>query len=434
MDGAERILTIVSYLAALAVIVAAGLTTGFSGLEPTTLQVVVLVVLAVPAVFLLTFSLLGLISYFVFIPSIAEDGHLFSRVHATNLLHPLTTSLVLGLAALCVLTGSVAALVVWAILLVIYVLQTALIVRRTLQEHLVNEGEGKPSMLFLLLDLIVGGEVVTIAGGARPLPPWRLHSLPDDTWIVDVRTKPEFHWNRLQGAEHYPWGAGLIEAAKDKPKDRPVLVVCFSGHRSPAVAVMMRRMGFKTVYNLNWGILYLVILERGRSMEGPFGLTRPRRDPQRRGEDLRGITRGYVAMQGVMLVGAPLEHALLGRHVPQVQTILGLILALGGLGLGILSFRALGRNFRVYMAPRRSGTLVTTGIYRLVRHPMYTGVIIGFLGYIILFGSLFLIPAWFVMALLYIIKTAREERALAEKYPDYEAYHQRTWKFIPYVY
>jgi len=434
MEGPERIFTIVSYLAALAVVVAAGLTTGFSGHEPTTIQVAVIAALAVPAVFLFTFSLFGIVSYFVFIPSISEDGHLFARVHATNLLHPLTTSLVLGLAALCVYTGSVAAWVCWAVLLVVYVVQTALIVRQTIQEHLVEGEAGRPSMVFLLLDLILGGEVVTFAGGARSLPPWKLHSLPDDTWIVDVRTKPEFYWNRLQGAESFPWGAGVIEAAKDRPKDRPVLVVCFSGHRSPAVAVMMRRLGFKTVYNLNWGILYLVIAERGQGVEGPFGLTRPRRDPSRRGEDLRRIVHGYVTMQAAMLIGAPLEHAFLARHVPPVQTAIGIVLGLAGLALGVLSFKALGRNFRVYMAPRRSGTLVTTGIYRYVRHPMYTGVIVGFLGYLILFGSLFLVPVWVVMTLLYVIKTAREERALADKYLDYEEYRQKTWRFIPYVY
>jgi protein-S-isoprenylcysteine O-methyltransferase Ste14 len=139
-------------------------------------------------------------------------------------------------------------------------------------------------------------------------------------------------------------------------------------------------------------------------------------------------------MQAAMLIGAPLEHAFLARHVPPVQTAIGIVLGLAGLALGVLSFKALGRNFRVYMAPRRSGTLVTTGIYRYVRHPMYTGVIVGFLGYLILFGSLFLVPVWVVMTLLYVIKTAREERALADKYLDYEEYRQKTWRFIPYVY
>lgn len=435
MEGAERFLTIFAYLAAAAVIAVGGLTTGFAARDLSSVEIVLMVVVVVPAAFLLIFSLFGLISYFVFIPSVAKDGHLFARVHATQMLHPLITALVLGLLALCIYAGQVVVWIAWAVLLAIYLFQTALIVGRVRTEHLVNgiAGNGK-DLGFLLLNLIVGGEVVTLAGGARPLPPWRLHTLPPDTWIVDVRTKPEFYWNRMTAAENYPWGAGLIEAAKEKALDRPVLVTCLSGHRSPAAAVMLRRLGFKTVYNLNWGILYLIVLERGRKNEGPFSLTRAHRDPHRRGEDLKGITVGYVALQGLMLIGAPLEGLLLERSVSTIQTLIGALLGIMGLALAILSFHALGRNFRVYMAPRRSGTLVTRGVYRLIRHPMYTGVIVGFLGYLLLFGSIFLFPLWLAMTILYLIKSVKEEAALADKFPAYEDYCRSSWKFIPYVY
>ena len=280
----SRIPTIVSYGLALAVIAALSLATGFSFKEPETWKLVIVIALAVPAGFLCVFSLFGLISYFVFIPSISNDGHLFSRVHGTHLLHPLTTSILLGLLVLCILTGSLAASVVWLLFLAVYCLQTFLILRRLRNEHLVNGAEGvSTNTLFLLLSLIIGGELVTVAAGAKPLSPWRLDTLPSDTWIVDVRTKPEFHWNRMNGAGSFPWGAGVIEAAKSVPRDRPVLVTCFSGHRSPAVAVMMRKLGFKAVYNLNWGLLYLILLERGRKTEGPFGLTRAHREANRRG-------------------------------------------------------------------------------------------------------------------------------------------------------
>jgi hypothetical protein len=160
---------------------------------------------AIPAGFLLIFSTFGLVSYFIFIPSIAHDGHLFSQVHGTHLIHPLTTSIVLGLAALCIYTGSLPAWAAWAVLLVIYLLQTAVILRRVSEEHLANGLDGPGAGKFiLLLNLILGGELVTVAAGAKPLQPWRLDTLPEDTWIVDVRTKPEFHWNRLQTAENYP--------------------------------------------------------------------------------------------------------------------------------------------------------------------------------------------------------------------------------------
>jgi protein-S-isoprenylcysteine O-methyltransferase Ste14/rhodanese-related sulfurtransferase len=390
---------------------------------------------AIPAGFLLIFSTFGLVSYFIFIPSIAHDGHLFSQVHGTHLIHPLTTAIVLGLAALCIYTGSLPAWAAWAVLLVIYLLQTAVILRRVSEEHLANGLDGPGAGKFiLLLNLILGGELVTVAAGAKPLRPWRLDTLPEDTWIVDVRTKPEFHWNRLQAAENYPWGAGVIEAAKDIPKERPVLVTCFSGHRSPAVAVMLRRLGFKTVYNLNWGLLYLILLERGKKTTGPFSLTRPHRDPQRRGEDFKGISVGYITCAALTLICAPLEQALRATTVSEAQQIIGAALGVGGLLIGFLSFRALGRNFRVFAAPRRSGTLITSGVYAKVRHPMYTAVITSLGGYALYFGSLWAFPFWLGCTILYIIKAVKEERLLAEHYPEYEEYRRSSWRFIPFIF
>ncbi|MCA1962029.1 MAG: hypothetical protein LDL33_14690 [Desulfomonile sp.] len=435
MGGAERILTVASYFAAVGLVVAAISTNGFSGRNLSPLELVAVIVAGVPAVLLLVFTLFGLISYFVFMPSLGTDGHLFSAVHGTQLIHPLTTAVVLTLFCVSVFAAGTLVWIMWGGMAVIFAIHTALIVRRTRQEHTLNGlSEHRPSWLMLLLNLILGGELVTIAAGAKPLAPWRLNTLPEDTWVVDVRTKPEFHWNRIQCAESYPWGVGLAEAAQNKPKDRPVLVVCLSGHRSPAVAVMLRRLGFTTVYNLNWGILYFMLLERGKKREGLFSLTRPHRDPRRRGEDLRGVTHGYVVLALFTLIGAPLENVFLHRDPPGTQIAVGAVLGIGGLMVGLLSFKALGRNFRVYMAPRRSGTLVTRGVYAWVRHPMYTGVIVGLLGYVILFGSVVVLPAWIGVMILYAIKAVREERALADKYPEYEEYRMRTWRFLPYIY
>jgi protein-S-isoprenylcysteine O-methyltransferase Ste14/rhodanese-related sulfurtransferase len=431
----SRVPTIASYGLALAVIAALGLHTGFTFKEPDTWELILIIALAVPAGFLFLFSLFGLVSYFVFIPSISNDGHLFSRVHGTHLLHPLTTSILLGLLVLCILTGSLLAFAVWVLFLAVYCLQTYLILRRLRTEHLVNGAEGVgTNTLFLLLSLIIGGELVTVAAGAKPLSPWRLDTLPPDTWIVDVRTKPEFYWNRLDGAESFPWGAGIIEAAESVPRDRPVLVACFSGHRSPAVAVMMRKLGFKTVYNLNWGLLYLILLERGRKTEGPFGLTRTHRDPNRRGEDVKAISAGYITCALLALIVAPIESHFWPPEPSAAREIIGAVIGLVGLLIGGLSFRALGRNFRVFAAPRRSGTLVTTGVYAKVRHPMYTSVIMAVGGYALLFGSWLSLPLWLGVTVCYVIKAVKEERLLENKFPEYAEYRKRTWRLVPYLY
>jgi protein-S-isoprenylcysteine O-methyltransferase Ste14/rhodanese-related sulfurtransferase len=429
----SRAFVAVIYAVAALVIAFVALDTGFQARELDTVGLIAVLILFISAGFLLIFSLFELVAYFIFMPSIAKGGHVFSRVHSTHLIHPLTTAIILGLAGLCILTGSTSAWIAWSALLVLYLLQTALIMSRIRREHLTNGWTG-PGSFLLFLHLIVGGELVTLAAGARPLSPWKLDTLPADTWIVDVRTKPEFYWNRLEAAENYPWGVGVIEAAKGRSKDTPVLVTCLSGHRSPSVALMIRRLGFKTVYNLNWGILYLILLERGRKRTGPFSLTRPHRDPDRRGEDLKPITFGYVTCAVLSLIVAPIEAIYWPSEVPILQQIIGAVIGLGGLALGLLSFKALGRNFRVFGAPRRSGTLITSGIYTYIRHPMYIGTIMAVGGYVLAFGSLIAMPLWLGVTIFYLVKTVKEERLLTDKYPEYEEYCKHTWKFIPYIY
>ncbi|MFC1833407.1 methyltransferase [Thermodesulfobacteriota bacterium] len=376
----------------------------------------------------------GLLSYVASMPSVTKDAHVLYQVHGTYLAHPLLTSALLFLLGLCMYMGNEVIWSAWIVLAVIFTIHTGAIIVRLMREDPVQGGLGRRRQwIVVLLNLVLGGELVTLASGARPIFPWRLKSLPEDTWIVDVRTKPEFHWNRLQGAESFPWGAGLLDAAKERSKSRPVLLTCFSGHRSPAIALALRNVGFQQVYNLNWGILYLMLLERGKKGTGPFSLTRPNRDPNRRGEDLKAITLSYIVLILTTLVGAPLEYLYMGRVVPLWQLFVGLVPALIGLGLAFWSLLALGRNFRPYAAPRRSGTLVTTGIYAWVRHPMYSGIIVGLAGYILIFGSIYFIPAWAAITALYLLKAVKEERILAAKFPEYDDYCKRTWRFLPYL-
>jgi protein-S-isoprenylcysteine O-methyltransferase Ste14 len=129
-----------------------------------------------------------------------------------------------------------------------------------------------------------------------------------------------------------------------------------------------------------------------------------------------------------------LEQALGAAKVSEAQQIVGAALGIGGLLIGFLSFRALGRNFRVFAAPRRSGTLITSGVYSKVRHPMYTAVIASLGGYALYFGSLWAAPFWLGCTILYIVKAVKEERLLAEHYPEYEDYRRRSWRFVPFIF
>jgi protein-S-isoprenylcysteine O-methyltransferase Ste14 len=197
---------------------------------------------------------------------------------------------------------------------------------------------------------------------------------------------------------------------------------------------MLRRLGFKHVYNLTWGILYLVLLERGKKREGPFALTRPHIDQNRRGEDHRNLAHGYILLALMCLIGAPIENGYFQIPVPLWQSIVGIVISVSGVVLMIASRIALGRNFRVYAAPRRSGAIIVKGVYGLIRHPMYIGTIMAVGGWVLMWGSLFTIPCWVGVVALYVLKISREEPILAAKFPEYKEYQERTWKLIPFIY
>jgi protein-S-isoprenylcysteine O-methyltransferase Ste14/rhodanese-related sulfurtransferase len=432
--GHNQLLAIAEYVLAALVVLTINLSTGFEPKDPALWQIIVPAVIAIPAVFLMGSALVGLVTYFVFIPSIKDDGHVFSAVHGSHLVHPLTTSVLALLLAFCIYTLSLPGLAVWVIFLGVYCFHTSILVKQLYNEE-ISEGvqDAPPNMFFNLLNLIVGGEIVTVAAGAKPLPPWKLSELPENTWIIDVRTKSEFQWNRMLGAENYPWGQGVAEAAAQKSTDTPVLVTCFSGHRSPAVAQLMRRLGFKKVYNLNWGLLYLLLIQCTIKSPEPFTMTRSQRQSNMRGRDYRGISVGYITCVLIAIIIAPIEAAHRDVVLSIGYRILGASVGLVGMYLAIASFRDLGRNFRVFAAPRRSGALVTSGVYSRIRHPMYISVITSLAGYVIFWGSVYAIPFWLGTTVFYMIKAVKEEPLLMDKYPEYQEYKQTTWRFIPYV-
>jgi protein-S-isoprenylcysteine O-methyltransferase Ste14 len=77
---------------------------------------------------------------------------------------------------------------------------------------------------------------------------------------------------------------------------------------------------------------------------------------------------------------------------------------------------------------------VVTGPYRLVRNPIYSGLIFGAFGYALWVNGWLTLGYALLLFIFFDIKSRKEERWLAEKFPDYGAYQQRVRKLIPWVY
>jgi len=84
--------------------------------------------------------------------------------------------------------------------------------------------------------------------------------------------------------------------------------------------------------------------------------------------------------------------------------------------------------------PTAGAALVQDGAYRLIRHPIYSGVVLAALGWGVVNGSAVSILLAGALFVLFDLKSRREELWLEEVLPGYPAYRARTKRFIPWLY
>ncbi|MGD0016523.1 MAG: isoprenylcysteine carboxylmethyltransferase family protein [Verrucomicrobiia bacterium] len=145
----------------------------------------------------------------------------------------------------------------------------------------------------------------------------------------------------------------------------------------------------------------------------------------------------YVAfhiMHTLIYVGTGVEYFLLRRAAVYPLVVLGLILFAVSLLLRLMAIRALGRYWSLNLEIRKDHQLVREGIYRYMRHPAYSAIMLEVIS-IPLVGT-----AWCVLALsvgvyipLLLVRWWREEREMVGKFGEvYEQYRREVPAFLPW--
>ena len=178
--------------------------------------------------------------------------------------------------------------------------------------------------------------------------------------------------------------------------------------------------------------------------------------------DLLGMLH-LIALTGSFVLTFLLVYSLIARKIPELKStgVLPRVVAVCGafLGNGFLYLRAmqlslgtqvladvliiagttgsfvsvlgLGPSFSLMPEAR---TLVTTGPYAVIRHPLYLAEVIGILGLVLQFQQPWALLLGAAVFATQYWRTVFEERVLSEAYPDYVAYRARTWRFVPYLF
>ena len=134
-----------------------------------------------------------------------------------------------------------------------------------------------------------------------------------------------------------------------------------------------------------------------------------------------------LALLAVILLLPAGDAWVLPAWLSTVARLTGLV----GLVVLVLGAVGLGRSLTALPTPVPHGDLRTGGLYRFVRHPIYTGVLALSYGAALPSGSWAVVAAALALTGWLAAKARWEEQQLRRRYPGYDAYAARTPRFVP---
>jgi len=140
----------------------------------------------------------------------------------------------------------------------------------------------------------------------------------------------------------------------------------------------------------------------------------------------------FVAVQAIILIALVFMDSTIGPNITRFIFIGTLLEWLGWIGI-LLSAYTIRKVLTAEPLPRKNGTLSTNGLYKYVRHPMYTSVMLLALGVAVVSGSLIKYFLVVCLIVLFHFKSVYEEKYLKLQYPEYEQYAKKTPKYIPFI-
>lgn len=194
----------------------------------------------------------------------------------------------------------------------------------------------------------------------------------------------------------------------------------------------------------NWfGVLFFIVLYGIILFFIPFY---KKMDTKPRGTYIAFIVAFAIEMHGIPF-SMYLISWIIGRNLPEGilwgHTLFSKFGYLGmyiNIGLAIVAlFLILNGWYNIYKKywskKNGTGTLVTKGVYKYIRHPQYTGLLLLSLGMIIEWATLPMILIYPVMVYMYLRLAKKEEQDMIVEFgKEYSGYMEKTKRFIPFVY
>lgn len=141
----------------------------------------------------------------------------------------------------------------------------------------------------------------------------------------------------------------------------------------------------------------------------------------------------FVSIQLLLFMGYVLPISFFPIHLNIYIQLLSLAIASLGLFEVVLSIIQLNSSLTPFPTPKENASLITNGIFKYIRHPIYSGIILMTLFYGIYCENFYKILIGILLFIVFYFKSNYEENLLKSKFVSYSNYMSKTKKFIPFV-
>ena len=143
----------------------------------------------------------------------------------------------------------------------------------------------------------------------------------------------------------------------------------------------------------------------------------------------------FIFTTGLFICAWSLVSKYGSLYILSVQSIVGLTFIVLGYTIAVVALITLRGSYSATLVIRKDHKLITHGIFRLIRHPIYLGIIVVTIGFPVYALSLYGLIIMLVLIPIFLVRIGIEEKMLTDEFGDkYRAYQKETSKLIPYIY
>ncbi|WP_010177177.1 methyltransferase family protein [Aquimarina agarilytica] len=141
----------------------------------------------------------------------------------------------------------------------------------------------------------------------------------------------------------------------------------------------------------------------------------------------------FVFIQAILFLLFSLNYTLLSPKVTNISAykVIGNLIVIAGVVVCLISFVQLNTNLSPFPSPKNNSNLIQKGIYKWIRHPIYTGILFITLGLAVINFSIYKLFISFLLFVLFYYKSKYEEFCLSQKFTTYKKYMTKTGRFLP---